>query len=133
MSDSIFYVACHNWENRYRKKPYVAKIDVTSKEQWDNEIDYCFSNLDDVVKINPNEDKETLNKLKTKQPSDNIDIWVYFMTIGDVREWDDGEKYGLSTNNNNDEYFSVYDENLHWLHDVDFEKTKLEFDKFLKE
>ena len=65
MSERIFYVACHNWENRYRKNPYVAKIDVTSKEQWDNEIDYCFSNLDDVVKINPNEDKETLNKLKT--------------------------------------------------------------------
>ena len=75
---------------------------------------------------------ERLNKLKTKSPSKNIDIWVLFMCSGDIRE-SFKEDVPLSTNNNNDEHYSVYDKNLNWLHDVEISEIDYQFDKFLEE
>lgn len=136
--NKIFHVACHNFNLHYRKYPYVIKIDVTSKQQWEKEIDYCLPHVkyeyeNQFGKAKMEEVVAQLNTLKTKQPSKNIDIWIFFLIMGDVREWADGDEFGLSTNNDDNEYYSVYDENLNWLYDFDYEKTKLEFEKYLEE
>ena len=116
-----FVLACFNYENHYHKHPYSLSFNISSAEDWKENLDIVIEPNEESPSINAlhENNKEKLEKFKkwrNQPPSKNVDDWIEFMTLLVDNQCNANEDF--ISQSNDDEHFKLFDYENNFIKEI---------------